>query len=547
MKAIVYRDNTRDILYVQVNFGTEAKPEIKYYFAPKDNPLKFASSGADLVKANNLKGESFEFIPTGEMKGPHLTETQLTELKITAETVLKKEVKEKDIRTFINDKAIGDNVYVDLVADTNLSVTINKAIEKLGYQIIKIATTPLSFLLNNETNGLVINISSDGTMILDNLKAKKEITTKDTEDAVTAIKETYKILGVTPEQYSFDAKPAIAAPAKGLRAATSAANSRGGYHYYLETYTQEINAKLKPHAYIVNPATHTLENSNGQKITVHDDGSTEGTLFSDLGGAGVAQNIANDHIAVIKMHLALLHLVPPIFPSEKMVNLFLIQKNLSDAQKAQVPALQAEIKRLIEIEFAKNDYNDIRAMIRYEDQPLGAPAPAPSAPPDSLKISGGDPKPPVPPADPKENTITKENFLSLVRNLEYGDLANRAEELQKIIDGNSVFFEHHEDLNPNGSYYGRAGFYLKAGVITKIRTLGLTNEEIAFSKPQSSHDTHVKYPDFILERAMIYAVKELGGKDRFVEEKNISQERDHYLRDRIREHLPRNSPRPGGK
>jgi hypothetical protein len=50
---------------------------------------------------------------------------------------------------------------------------------------------------------------------------------------------------------------------------------------------------------------------------------------------------------------------------------------------------------------------------------------------------------------------------------------------------------------------------------------------------------------FLLQRALMYAVQNLCGKN-FADEKNMTQEQDDFLLEKIRVNLPRNSPGLGG-
>ncbi|MDX2164027.1 MAG: hypothetical protein SFW07_01255 [Gammaproteobacteria bacterium] len=226
-----------------------------------------------------------------------------------------------------------------------------------------------------------ITISHNGTMVA--TKEKNSPFNDDEKRKIDAVvKKMYELLDIKENEYQSVKQTGLGVGS--ANAASAPLPPTKNYHSHLAAHIDALNTALKPHLYRVNTANNTLEKIDsegkltGHKITVNEDGSTKGDLHSDLTDADViAKNIADDHIAVVNMHLALFK--QGIKPDKK-INLFLIKENLSAEDKAKLPAIETKIKELLATELKKPEYDDIRDFIVYEGVPLKEKAETPPKP-----------------------------------------------------------------------------------------------------------------------------------------------------------------------
>lgn len=228
---------------------------------------------------------------------------------------------------------------------------------------------------------IIITISNNGTLVVSKSnKTKLKENEKTKVDAV--VKKMYELLGIAEAGYqavSENPEGKVTKASAGIGTGSANASSPAPlpakhYHHFLAAHEEALNTALKSHHYHVNLATHTLEkldeknSPTGHKITVSEDGSTQGDLFTDFSNTeAIAKNIADDHIAVVKMHLALLK--QGIKPDKK-INLFLIKQGLTPEQAKLVPEIEEKIKAQLAKAFAEPEYNDIKDFIVYNGVPL---------------------------------------------------------------------------------------------------------------------------------------------------------------------------------
>jgi hypothetical protein len=226
-------------------------------------------------------------------------------------------------------------------------------------------------IFSDKDEKIHITISNNGTFVA--TKEKNSALTQVEQKKIDAVvKKMYELLGIKENEYQSVKQTGFGAGS--ANAASIPLPTAKNYHSHLTAHANALNTALKPHSYQVNVTNNTLEKigadgtPTGHKITVNEDGSTKGDLFSDFSNTEtIAKSIAEDHIAVVNMHLALLK--QGIKPDKK-INLFLIEQGLSAEDKKKLPDIKEKIKALLAEELAKPEYNDIKEFIVYDGTPI---------------------------------------------------------------------------------------------------------------------------------------------------------------------------------